>query len=99
MLVGPNYAETDIGVTKITRINERMTLTLKGEIFNIANHPNFAPPAASIINAGNSCGPTSYYSTAPSCFVQQGSAITSTVGSGGLPDVARQTQFSAKITF
>jgi len=99
VLVGPNYAETDIGVTKITRINERMTLTLKGEIFNIANHPNFAPPAASIINAGNSCGPTSYYSTAPSCFVQQGSAITSTVGSGGLPDVARQTQFSAKITF
>ena len=58
VLVGPGYAETDISVTKLTRINERMTVQLRGEIFNIFNHPNFAPPAASIINAGSGCGPT-----------------------------------------
>ena len=28
---GPGYAETDISVTKITRINERMTLQLRGK--------------------------------------------------------------------
>jgi hypothetical protein len=101
--VGPNYAETDISVTKTTRINERMSLQLKGEIFNIVNHPNFAPPAGSIINAGSSCGPTTLFNaTNPSsspCFAPTGAAITSLVGSGGIPDVARQTQFSAKLTF
>jgi hypothetical protein len=102
-LVGPNYAETDISITKTTKINERMSLQLKGEIFNIANHPNFAPPAGSIINAGSSCGPTTTFnasnpSTSP-CFAPTGAAITSLVGSGGIPDVARQTQFSAKLTF
>ncbi len=99
VLVGPGFAETDISVTKITRINEKVNLQLRGEIFNIANHPNFAPPAGSIINAGSNCGPTSTFSTSSPCFVATGAAITTTVGSGGLPDVARQTQFSAKVTF
>ncbi|MGD0133683.1 MAG: TonB-dependent receptor [Bryobacteraceae bacterium] len=99
VLVGPGYAETDISVTKITRINERMTIQLRGEIFNVFNHPNFAPPAASIINAGSGCGPTSTYSPTSPCFVPTGAAITSLVGSGGIPDVARQTQFSVKLQF
>ncbi len=34
-----------------------MTLQLRGEIFNIFNHPNFAPPAATIINAGTRLRP------------------------------------------
>jgi Carboxypeptidase regulatory-like domain/TonB dependent receptor len=111
VLVGPGYAETDISVTKNTRITEKVNLQLKGELFNIFNHPNFAPPAATIINPGTSCGPTSNIAAAPvvvngvtvngnsSCYNPTGSAITSLVGSGGLPDVARQAQFSAKVTF
>jgi len=95
VLVGPGYAETDLSVTKMTKINEKPTLQLRGELFNVSNHANFAPPAATIINAGSSCGPTS----TPSCFSPTGAAITSLVGSGGLPDVARQAQFSAKLTF
>lgn len=103
VLIGPGYAETDISVTKMTRINEKMTLQLRGEIFNIFNHPNFAPPAATIINPGSSCGPTTTFNaanpTASPCFSPTGAAITALIGSGGLPDVARQTQFSAKLTF
>ncbi len=111
VLVGPGYAETDISLTKVTKINERMTLQIRADLFNIFNHPNFAPPAASIINAGDTCGPTSSFTAAPlvvngvtlngnsACYSPTGSAITSLVGSGGLPDVARQTQFSAKLTF
>ena len=76
-----------------------MTLQLRGEIFNIFNHPNFAPPAASIINAGSGCGPTTTYSPTSPCFVATGAAITALVGSGGIPDVARQTQFSLKLVF
>ena len=99
VLLGPGYAETDISVTKITKINERMTLQLRGEIFNIFNHPNFSAPASTIINAGQGCGPTTTYSPTSSCYVPTGAAITSLVGSGGIPDVARQAQFSAKLTF
>ncbi len=76
-----------------------MTLQLRAEIFNIFNHPNFSAPDGTIINAGQSCGPTSTPTNSPSCFSPTGAAITSLVGSGGLPDVARQTQFSAKLTF
>ncbi len=93
IMQGPGYAETDISLTKNTRINERMTLQFRAEIFNIFNHPNFSVPSGTIINAGvNNVGPTTSYSA-------EGAQITSQVGSGGLPDVARQTQFSLKLMF
>ena len=103
-LIGPGYAETDIGVTKNTRITERVSLQFRAEIFNIFNHPNFSVPGGSgsgptIINAGVNCGPTSTPSNNPVCFAPSGASITSLVGSGGLPDVARQTQFSLKLLF
>jgi hypothetical protein len=99
VLRGPGYAETDVSLTKMTRINERFTLQLRGELFNIFNHPNFSAPASTIINAGQGCGPTTTYSATSPCYVPTGAAITSLVGSGGIPDVARQAQFSAKLTF
>jgi TonB dependent receptor len=103
-LIGPGYAETDIGVTKNTRITERVNLQFRAEIFNIFNHPNFSVPGGSgagptIINPGTNCGPTSTPTNSPGCFAPAGASITSLVGSGGLPDVARQTQFSVKLSF
>jgi Carboxypeptidase regulatory-like domain/TonB dependent receptor len=99
VMIGPGYAETDISLTKNTRINERMTLQIKAEMFNIFNHANFSVPSGAIINAGTGCGPTSTPTNSPSCFAPAGASITSLIGSGGIPDVARQTQFSAKLTF
>ncbi len=99
VIVGPGYAETDIGITKNTRITERVSLQFRAEIFNIFNHPNFSVPDGTIINAGTNCGPTTTFSNTPACFAPSGAAITSQVGSGGLPDVARQTQFSLKVIF
>jgi hypothetical protein len=107
-LLAPGYAETDIGLTKNTRINERLTLQFRAEIFNIFNHPNFSVPGIfgtgpTIINAGTSCGPTTTYgsaaATAGNCYNPGAAAIVSEVGSGGIPDVARQTQFSLKLMF
>ena len=90
---GPGYAETDIGLTKNTRITERLNLQFRAEIFNIFNHPNFSVPDGGIINAGvNNVGPNTSYNG-------MGAQITSLVGSGGLPDVARQAQFSLKLLF
>ncbi len=104
VLRGPGYAETDIGLTKNTRITERVILTFKAELFNIFNHPNFSVPDGTIINPGTNCGPTVFYNNgstpaAQACFAPSGASITSQVGSGGLPDVARQTQFSLKLVF
>jgi hypothetical protein len=99
VIVGPGYAETDIGITKNTRITERVSLQFRAEIFNIFNHPNFSVPDGTIINPGSGCGPTTTFSNTPACFAPIGAAITSQVGSGGLPDVARQTQFSLKLMF
>ena len=103
-MIGPGYAETDIGLTKITKITERVSLIFKAEIFNIFNHSNFSVPGGSgsgptIINPGVGCGPTSTPASSPGCFAPAGASITSLVGSGGLPDVARQTQFSLKLQF
>jgi hypothetical protein len=107
-MIAPGYAETDIGVTKNTRITERVSLQFRAEIFNIFNHPNFSVPGAAgvgpvVINAGTSCGPSTPYGSAlaiaGSCYNPSAAAITSLVGSGGIPDVARQTQFSLKLQF
>jgi hypothetical protein len=71
-----------------TKLTEKLSLQFKAEMFNVLNHPNFATPSGTIINAGL----TPSYSPA-------GAQITALVGSGGIPDVARQTQFSLKLIF
>ncbi len=91
-LVGPGMVETDIGIVKNTRINERFTLEFRGEVFNIFNHPNFAVPNLAAFNAGA-------YPTYQATLSSTAGQITSLVGSGGINSVARQTQFSLKLIF
>ncbi len=80
-------------MTKNTRITERVSLQFRAEMFNIFNHPNFSVPSGTIINAGPAnVGPNTSYDAS-------GAQITGLVGSGGLPGVARQTQFSLKLVF
>lgn len=43
-LTGPGYKNFDFSVFKTTRINERVSLQLRVEFFNLFNHPNFASP-------------------------------------------------------
>ena len=38
---GPAYANWDMSVTKMWRLSERVSLQLRGEFFNVLNHPNF----------------------------------------------------------
>jgi outer membrane receptor protein involved in Fe transport len=92
-LVGPGYVETDLGVMKETRITERINLQFRAELFNLFNHPNFNFPVTGAFSAGSAA--TNFQG------VRSGTAgqITSLVGSGGLSNVARQTQFSLKLIF
>ncbi len=92
-LIGPGYVETDLGVMKETRITERVSLQFRAELFNLFNHPNFNYPVAGAFTAGSAA--TGYQGVPVSTAGQ----ITSLVGSGGLSNVARQTQFSLKLLF
>jgi len=92
-LVGPGLVETDFAVMKTTRINEHFNLQFRAELFNIFNHPNFAVPNLTAFNAGSF---TTNFVATPNSTAGQ---ITSLVGSGGIADVARQTQFSLKLIF
>jgi hypothetical protein len=85
--------ETDLGVMKETRITERVSLQFRAELFNLFNHPNFNYPVAGAFTAGSAA--TGYQGVPVSTAGQ----ITSLVGSGGLSNVARQTQFSLKLLF
>ena len=91
-LVGPGYVETDLGVMKETRITERVSIQFRAELFNLFNHPNFNIPGATVFTAGSAA--TNYATP-----TRLGRQITSLVGSGGLSNVARQTQFSLKLLF
>jgi hypothetical protein len=48
MLWGPHYQNWDMNLEKNVAITERYRLQLRGEVFNIANHPNFSVPSASL---------------------------------------------------
>ncbi|HLI84060.1 MAG TPA: carboxypeptidase regulatory-like domain-containing protein [Bryobacteraceae bacterium] len=87
-LWGPGYLDTDIAVVKNTKLNERISLQFRADLFNLFNQPNFAVPNTTIFNAG----------VTPTLSSTAGQ-ITSLVGSGGLSGVARQTQFSLKLVF
>ena len=48
ILIGPGVTSLDFSLFKnnyIRRISERFNIQFRAEIFNILNHPNFAPPA------------------------------------------------------
>ena len=43
-LVGPTFKQWDFALYKTTAINERLSMQLRAEFFNVLNHPNFANP-------------------------------------------------------
>jgi len=51
---GPAFNNTDFGLTKLTRIRESIAFEIRGEFFNIFNHPQFRNPSGDI--SGGSFG-------------------------------------------
>jgi len=92
-LIGPGYWDTDIGVMKNTKINERLSIQFRAELFNVFNHANFSFPSTGVFTAGSF---STHYQATPVATAGQ---ITSLVGAGGLTNIARQTQFSLKLLF
>ena len=48
-IYGPGFRNWDFSISKSTQLTERLNLQLRGEVFNLLNHPNFALPAHTII--------------------------------------------------
>ena len=42
-LRGPDFVWSDFYLTKWFKISERIKLRIEGQLFNVFNHPNFAP--------------------------------------------------------
>ncbi|MGH9583926.1 MAG: carboxypeptidase regulatory-like domain-containing protein, partial [Bryobacteraceae bacterium] len=53
-LYGPGLEEVDLALIKNTRLNEHLTLQLRGEAFNIANHANFNTPNVTVFTSAGS---------------------------------------------
>ena len=87
VLVGPGYVDTDFGVLKNTKLDERVNLQFRAELFNIFNHPNFNFATTAVFKAGSVF---SNYQASRNIAAGQ---ITSIVGN------IRQTQFSLKLLF
>jgi hypothetical protein len=86
-IIGPGYVDTDIGILKNTRINERFNLQFRAELFNLFNHANFSLPSGAAFNSGSVF---SNYQATPNATANQ---ITAIIGN------SRQTQFSLKLLF
>ena len=65
--VGPRFAQVDLSLVKQTPLSEKWNMQFRTDLFNIANHPNFANPD------GNTTDPN---------FGRSSQTIGSTVGTG-----------------
>jgi hypothetical protein len=91
---GPGYQNWDFSVLKNWRIGDRVILQLRGEFFNILNHPNFSNPYGVGGQLGNvdPSVPTSFGLASATPDVAAGNPV---MGSGG----ARAIQVGLKLKF
>lgn len=89
MLVGPGFTTFNTGVSRQFKIREGQSLMLRGEAFNLLNHPNFANPVAT--NAGLAATVSPVAAAIPPAA--QFGKITTTLGS------PRVLQLAAKYIF
>ena len=101
-LTGPGFAQLDTSVAKRFPVTERVNLELRGEIYNILNHPNFSNPTANIggglpASAGSGLQPGQAFTTtsASSSFGLLGSTVGQYINNG----TARQIQVALRLSF
>lgn len=103
---GPGFRQWDFNLNKTTKINERISLQLRFEVFNLLNHPNFNPfPSSTTISGSKLSRPNpSCAGNPPGCTPVNFSKYSQT------PDIAsgnpflsqggpRAAQIGAKIIF
>lgn len=91
LLRGPRFVQFDTSFSKLTRFNERTSLHLKMDVFNLFNFANYADPSGGLSCAG-SVGSCSTYGQS---FSTVGNQLGGLLGFGG----PRQIQLSARFNF
>ncbi|HUM06790.1 MAG TPA: TonB-dependent receptor [Terriglobales bacterium] len=86
ILRGPGFVNWDASVSKVWRLTERLKLQLRGEMFNVANHANFASGSV----GGDLTSPDSFGRANATPDVQVANPV---IGSGG----SRHIQVGVKI--
>ncbi len=56
ILRSPGFYNWDMSVTKLVKVSERFNMQLRGEFFNVLNHPNFYPSSATSRIAAGTVG-------------------------------------------
>jgi len=102
-LRGPNFSQLDASLAKDFSITERTRFTLRWDVYNIFNHPNFSNPP-SVLGGGLPSSPTAagIQPGQPFTPVLAGTAfggLNSTVGRLVNFGTARQMQLSARLNF
>ncbi len=91
---GPNFRNWDFSIVKTFRLGERVSMQIRGEFFNVLNHPNFAnPQSTSLIATGNDLGNTGGFGLTN--FTPDVSAANPVIGAGG----PRNIQIGVKFRF
>ena len=91
---GPSFSEWDLSVVKPFHFGERLTAQLRGEVFNVINHPNFANPWGASGTYGN-VDPTSPGTFGCGCATPDVAGANPVIGTGG----ARAIQVGLKFLF
>jgi hypothetical protein len=89
---GPRFDNWDFSIVKNTHLGERVTLELRGEFFNVTNHPHFANPFASTLF---NLDPSVQSSFGCGCATPDVGAANPVVGTGG----PRNIQLGLKFIF
>jgi hypothetical protein len=83
---GPSFRNWDFSLSKLTKLTERVSLQLRGEVFNILNHPNFDTTTMNTdLSIPNTVGTVIY--------TPDVGAANPVIGSGG----SRHLQLGAKL--
>ncbi len=94
IFLGPSFKNWDFSVVKTFRFGERVSMQVRGEFFNVLNHPNIAnPQSTSLIFTGNDLGNPGGFGLTN--FTPDVSAANPVIGSGG----ARNIQLGIKFRF
>jgi len=91
---GPGYRNVDFSVVKIWKFSERLNVQLRGEFFNLFNHPEFANPYGVGGQLGN-VDPSVPGAFGASNITPDVAAANPVIGSGG----PRAIQLGLKIRF
>jgi outer membrane receptor protein involved in Fe transport len=91
---GPGYHNWDFSITKVFNFHERVSVQLRGEFFNILNHPNFTNPNGVGGQLGN-VDPSVPGSFGGDGLTPDVAAANPVIGSGG----PRAIQLGLKVKF